>query len=386
MHSTVDSPTHRNAPAATAQGFMTRERLKGLVLLAATAAAAWLCFKFIEPFLPAVTWALALAVLGYPLHRRIASYCPPAVAAVVSVVAVALILAGPIAFVSYHLVAQTRAAEVDLDEIQEKAIERPVEILANSNDRVRPAVEWIRSRVDLEKELLAAVAWISRSTPTFVNGVAWIVMQTLIMILILFYLFRDGSTLLQGARRSLPMTVEESEGLFRRIDHTIHAVLFGSLFTAAIQGTMGGLMFWWLGLPAPLLWGVVMSLLAVIPNLGTFVIWAPAAGLLMLQGHWTKALALIAWGSCAIGLIDNLLYPVLVGGRLQMHPLLVFFAVLGGLSVLGVSGIVLGPVTVAVLLGLIDLWRARTAGGAAADDSSQSRPNGEHMKVKTSAT
>jgi predicted PurR-regulated permease PerM len=168
-------------------------------------------------------------------------------------------------------------------------------------------------------------------------------------------------------RSVLPLTHEEIDAMFARVADAVQATVHGSLLVAMIQGAMGGLMFWLLGLPAPVVWGVIMALLAVVPTLGTFVVWLPAAVFLALEGSWEKALVLVGWGALAIGLIDNLLYPFLVGHKLQLHPLAVFFAIVGGLFVFGASGLILGPVVLAVTDAVLDVWRGRTSGGRAVD-------------------
>jgi predicted PurR-regulated permease PerM len=105
---------------------------------------------------------------------------------------------------------------------------------------------------------------------------------------------------------------------------TIHATVFGTLTVAAVQGVLGGLIFWWLGLPAPILWGAVMALLAIVPVLGAFVVWLPVAIFLAASGQWGQAVILALWGTVVVGLIDNLLYPMLVGKRLRLHTVPVF--------------------------------------------------------------
>ena len=149
--------------------------------------------------------------------------------------------------------------------------------------------------------------------------------------------------------------------LFANVSDTVHATLYGTITVAIVQGALGGLMFWWLGLPAPLLWGVVMGLLAVVPVLGAFVIWIPAAIFLVLEGSGAKALLLTLWGVIVVGGIDNLLYPMLVGKRLRMHTVPAFIAIVGGLIVFGPSGLILGPVIVTVTRLLLHIWRARNA-------------------------
>ena len=117
-------------------------------------------------------------------------------------------------------------------------------------------------------------------------------------------------------------------------------------------------MFWVLGVPSSLVWGVVMIVLSTIPMLGTFLVWVPAAIFLAVTGHLVKAAVLTFWGAVVIGMADNLLRPRLVGDRTQMHELLIFFSVLGGLQVFGVIGILLGPVVVAIGLSLLEAFRA----------------------------
>ena len=148
------------------------------------------------------------------------------------------------------------------------------------------------------------------------------------------------------------------------IRDTISAVVFGTLAVAVVQGTLGGLMFWWLGLPAPILWGAIMAVLAILPLFGAALIWVPAALYLAINGEWDKALLLTAWGTIVVGLIDNLLYPLLVKNKLRIHTVPVFIAVLGGLFAFGATGVVLGPLILAVALALVDIWRRRMALGA----------------------
>jgi predicted PurR-regulated permease PerM len=219
-----------------------------------------------------------------------------------------------------------------------------------------------------------AVATVGRAAEAITGGVGpvlsgtiWLATQLFIMLMSLFFFLRDRHRALGVARSLMPLSNSETDEVFSRVDDTIHAMLYGSLVVALVQGTMGGLMFWWLGLPAPLVWGAVMSVLAVVPVLGTFVVWAPTAVVLAAQGDTGKALILVAWGGIAIALVDNLLYPFLVGKRLRFHTLLVFFAIVGGLTVFGASGLILGPLLLAFADALLEVWRRRTAFGHTAD-------------------
>jgi predicted PurR-regulated permease PerM len=156
-----------------------------------------------------------------------------------------------------------------------------------------------------------------------------------------------------------PLTDDETAHVFDRVSDTIYGVVFGTIITAVVQGTLGGLMFWLLGLPNPLFWGVMMGLLSIVPMLGAFVIWIPAAIYLALTGEWGKALILAAYGTVVIGGIDNILHPVLAGGRLQLHTVPTFIAIVGGLALFGASGLILGPMIMTITITLLQIWRAR---------------------------
>ncbi|MEO6137546.1 MAG: AI-2E family transporter [Luteimonas sp.] len=168
---------------------------------------------------------------------------------------------------------------------------------------------------------------------------------------------RDRRSILAFIASLSPLSRADTTRMFGDVDDTVHATVYGTLVVALVQGTLGGLMFWWLGLPAPLLWGVVMGLLAVVPVLGTFIVWIPAAFLLLLDGSGGKALILALWGGIVVSSIDNVLYPILVGRRLKMHTLLAFVSLVGGLVVFGSSGLILGPVTFAITRLLLEIWK-----------------------------
>ena len=142
-----------------------------------------------------------------------------------------------------------------------------------------------------------------------------------------------------------------------RCHDVIAASLRGVLFIAAIQGALGGIGFWALGISSPMFWGVVMFFLSMIPMAGAFIVWVPVAVYLAATGHYWKATLLTVWGGGVIGMADNLLRPRMVGSRTRLHELVVFFSVLGGINVFGVLGIIAGPVVIAMTTSFLDVLR-----------------------------
>jgi predicted PurR-regulated permease PerM len=363
-------PPHRpNDPAPVSHtGVLTRERVTTIALLIATAIAVYLCYRIVYPFMPALTWALALAVVARPMHHWIAGKIRyPGVAAGVSVTLVTLLLLTPLVLLTWQIVSQASQYAQTLEKLEKGASPEKVVAALDRYPQAARIAEWAQRNLQIEQGLQQALARVGQSLSATLSGSFWVVVQLLITLLVLFFLFRDEPQAVDALREYLPLSSQEKDDILARLDDTIHATIYGTLVVAAVQGALGGLMFWFLGLPAPAFWGFVMAVMAVVPYLGAFVIWAPAAVYLIVQGEWGKAALLTGWGTVVVGLIDNLLYPMLVGKRLRQHTLVAFFAIIGGLTVFGASGLVLGPVIVTTTAALIDVWWRRTARGHAAD-------------------
>ena len=346
-------------------GIATRGRGKMIALAGATVICLYVCYRLALPFLPALVWATALAIVTQPLvrwlgERGLAARLRPAAAVAI----VTLLLLVPIAVVSY-LVAQEVSQTVAQWQGDEGA--RAWQQLLSEHPRAAALWEWLGKNFDLAAEAQRLSVQIGQTATAFVSGSAYVVLQVLLMLFVLYYLYRDQAEALDGAKRFLPLSSDETDRLFGRIGDTVHATIYGTVVVATVQGALGGLMFWMLGLPAAALWGVAMGLLAVVPYLGAFVVWAPAAVFLATQGNWGKALVLTAWGTIVVGLIDNLVYPILVGNRLRQHTVLAFLAIVGGIALFGATGIILGPVIVSITQAVLEIWRRRTEHGAAAD-------------------
>jgi predicted PurR-regulated permease PerM len=226
--------------------------------------------------------------------------------------------------------------------------------------RLAPIADKIEQDLDLQGSVKTLASWLSTTAGSIVTGSVFQAVNVCIIFYLLFFFLRDRRAALHSLRYLSPLSKTEMEQMFDRISGTINATVYGTLAVSAIQGLLGGLMFWWLGLPAPLLWGFVMAILAVIPVLGAFVVWIPAVAFLALEGNWGKAVILAVWGMLVVGTIDNLLRPALVGKQLKLHTVLAFISVVGGLMLFGPAGLILGPVALTITIELLGTWRARS--------------------------
>ena len=337
----------------------SRSQVRALVLMAMTVVGFYLCYRMAVPFVPALAWALALALLLVPvqrwLERRLRSR---GLAAAVLVLLAGLVVVFPAMLIGDRMIAEassgadTIAAMVDSGAWRQDLQSYPM---------LAPVADWIDRQFDLPDTVNAITSWLTSAAASLARESVLQVIGMILTLYLLFYFLRDRRMILASLESLLPLSSADTARMFSDVDDTVHATVYGTLIVAMVQGTLGGLMFWWLGLPAPLLWGVVMGLLAVVPVLGAFIVWIPAAVFLLLDGSGLKALILTLWGSIVVGGIDNVLYPMLVGRRLKMHTLMAFVSIVGGLIVFGSSGLILGPVTFAITRRLLEIWNRQHA-------------------------
>jgi predicted PurR-regulated permease PerM len=329
-------------------------------LVFALVIALYLCWQMILPFLNVLLWALVLAVVFHPAHQRLLERVgKPGWAAAISTLLVVVTILGPVTMVTIAVINEVRDTARHLET-------NPVQLFSFDSPLFGPLLRWIDRYVDIERfqsptfvreQLEAWTGTIANRTIGVVGGAVSVVVQTVLVVFTLFYLFRDGAALRATIDDMVPLERSQTGDVLARTQEVIGATVYGVIVIALIQGLLGAFIFWALGLPSPLLWGVVMFFLSMIPMAGAFLVWAPAALFLALTAHWTKAIILVAWGLLVVGSIDNVLSPKLVGKRTRLHELIVFFSVLGGLEVFGVLGLVLGPVVVAITLALIEMVR-----------------------------
>jgi len=335
----------------------SRYNISSVVLLAGIVLALYLCYRLAIPFLSPLVWSFTLAVLFRPLCRRLGiRWGSESAAASATVVLVAILVVIPLIFIFGAMLGEAvRGAGLLSSAVETGAWHSTIE----SHPWIRPALSWIDQRLDLPDLFGTITGWLTTFSASLLRGSFAGFVNLLLTFYFLFYFLRDGDQAKSALQHLLPLTAPEFAKLKERVENTVRATVYGTVVVAALQGALGGMMFWWLDIPAPLFWGVVMGLLSVVPFLGAFVIWAPVAAYLALAGQWGSALLLTLWGTAVIGLIDNVLYPVLVGSRLMLHTVPAFIAVVGGIILFGTPGLILGPIVVTVSLVLLWIWRER---------------------------
>jgi predicted PurR-regulated permease PerM len=349
------------APSRDETELRKRRPATTIFLAAVGALLLYLTYQIVQPFLTAFAWATILAVVFGPLHDRVSRLIRnDNLCAFVTTSLTMLFVLLPLVLTGLTLAREAREGyqQISLGISSGREL---TEMISQSRV-IGPVWHWVQDHlrqwnVDISTVTRDALGRASGlavrvATGTLANLTTFFVNVVLIAFT-LFYFFRDGRVILRKMQRTAPMRAETVERIYHQIAAIIRAAINGVVGINLIKGFLAGLAFWALGLQSPVLWGVVGAILSVIPVLGISLVWGPAAIVLWLQGHTIKAILLTIWGLGVLSLIDNFLYPLLVGNQIRLHTLLVFFSTLGGLAVFGLLGFVLGPVIAALSLTLI---------------------------------
>jgi len=334
---------------------------RAFLLLVATVTVAFTLVLW--PFYGAVLWGAAIAILFAPLYRNIRERFRghANLAAVATLLIIVAIVIVPLILVGMLLV---RQAAVVYERLQAGNVDFQSYLLAISE----AAPAWVTgllgslgiTNLDLQEPLAAIMRAVSQllagqlvllgqNTVVFVIGL-------FLMIYLLFFLLRDGDALARRLNDSIPLRPAQRRALAEKFTMVIRAMITGTLAVAVVQGVLGGLIFWLLGIPAAALWGVVMGILSLLPAVGSPIVWGPVAIYLLATGEVWQGLVLLAYGALVIGLIDNVLRPILVGKDTRIPDYVVLISTLGGLALFGVNGLLLGPVIAALFLAVWDIF------------------------------
>lgn len=349
---------------------MTKNRATVAFLMALTAIALYLCYVLVAPFVKPIMLSVILAIIFYPVHLKIRDLIRNRnVAAALSTAALIVLIAFPSFLLGRALVSGLHDI---YDSLTESGVgrERLSVFLVHLFDR---AIAWASHYIPISvpnlrgailSQVEKAVASLLAVTAGLVGGLSSFGLNAFIAIFVLFFLMRDGRSILRRMTVVLPLRPDQVHRLFALVMETLHAIVYGTLAMAVIQGTLTGLAFWFLGLTSPVVWGLLATFLAALPIVGTTLVWFPAACMLLVSGHWIKGVILLIWGVAVVHPVDNILRPYLIGGRVKLSTLYVFFAVIGGLKAFGALGLFVGPLVLAITVALLTFLRKEKLAGS----------------------
>jgi len=327
----------------------------------------YLAYLIFSPFLQAVAWAAILAVIVYPVYEWLLKVLKgrATLAALILTVLIIFLIVVPAMRVSVFLsqetveLAKTMRSSVGSTQFEAWKEKPWVQRLIDSWESVSAELEFfdIDLRQSAAQGAQVASGFLASQIKAVAQNVFLFAINFIIALFTLFFMLRDGKTLSDKIRSLLPMDQVHKDHLFQNIVNALFAVVHGALITAIIQGLLAGLGYWLLDVPFAIVLAVTTAFTALFPIGGSFLVWFPTSLYLgFVQGPLWKGIALFLWGALIVGSIDNVLKPLLIGNRLRLPILILFFSILGGLKLFGIIGLILGPMIVTLLIALLDLY------------------------------
>lgn len=321
--------------------------------------------RILQPFLPALVWALVLVSVFHPLFAALSRLLHrPRLASALACVLLTVLIVLPVIFLVFILAEQSVGAYRLLEERVKSSGPGGLEALRGApfyQALLARARAWGLPEPDLSGAAMKALHAISEflvsRSGLILSRLTHFLLNFFIMLFALYYLFLSGPELLHELRQISPLRHEHEEKIIERFRAMAAAAFGGGLATALIHGVAGGLIFLFLGLPSPLLWGAVMALLSMIPLVGTALVWGPLAAYYLLTGALAKGIVLVVVFAVVIGSIDSIVKPLLLRRGTEINTLWIFLSVLGGIEVFGFLGFFLGPFLVATLFVLVEICK-----------------------------
>ena len=330
---------------------------KQITLYLLTFGAISICFFVVYPFLSGIIGAIVLAVITKRPHVWLSHKIKNrSLCSAIAVVLVILSVIIPSFFILQDLLEGTTTIVIFLrSDVPQKTLASFLE----AHPSIAAEIHVVSNTINIQNTVHTIAAILGNLLASFLSYSLGATTQLVIMLFILFFLYRDQEMAISFARSLLPLSDQETDHLLDNMGSTINATALGRLVIGIIQGILAGLAFWVLGVPNTMLWTAVTIVASILPVVGASIVWIPVAVYLGLMGHLGKAILLTAWGTFVVSSIDNFLYPVLVGSKLNQHTVSVLLAILGGVVIFGFSGVILGPLAFTIAATLLDIWRAR---------------------------
>lgn len=328
------------------------------LLIGVTVLFLWL----LQPFFGAIFWAMAATVIFYPAQQRLRqrwgerrnlNALLTLVLCVVVAVVPLTVIAGLLVDEALAFYQRVDSGAVDFSAYVERARDS-VPVASGLIERFDIDLEGIQER--LVEGLVSISRTVATQTLTIGQNALQVVVSVVLMLYLTFFFLRDGDSLVRLLIRALPLGDARERMLFGKFAEVTRATIKGNLVVAVVQGALGGTIFAVLGITGALLWGVVMAFASMLPAVGTALVWGPVAVYFLLTGEIVSGIVLIAFGAVVIGLVDNVLRPLLVGRDTKMPDYLVLLSTLGGLALFGLNGFVIGPLIAALFLAFWDIF------------------------------
>ena len=341
---------------------MIRDQITTGLVLVLLLAILYLFGRIILPFASPIIWAGVLALLFRPVYIRLLARTKGrrTLTALIITLIILVVLIGPTAFLTVALVNEAADAVAWVNSMYQsgelqKYLDLRIPLVDGLKERLSEYYDF--NQIDLNEVVRNSIEKIGRfvidQAGSIISNGTKAVFYFILMLVTIYYFLKDGDKLVAWLRKATPLPREKFDAILTQLTEVTISTITSGLFVAFLQGLIGGILFAAVGLPSPIFWGAVMAFLSLLPVIGAFLVYIPAAFVLILSGSTGKGIIVLAVGVGIISQLDNFLRPQLMAGRTSLHPLLLFLSMMGGVVAFGFTGIILGPVIVAMFMAMV---------------------------------
>jgi len=346
---------------------MTFNRFYLSALIAVILILGFLSYQIIKPFLSPIAWAIVLAIVFYPVYAFTEKRLRwKSLASLITLGIILVIILGPFSYLFYLLVSEVASLATHIESSRLEALQ---DVLRNPV--IKPVIDQVLSLLnmteeELFKKIIDNASYLGKEIlGRITKGVSEIVtlsVNFVFMVFALFFFLRDGPELLTKVRQFVPFSEEQKDRLRRQIRDIVVSTVYGGVAVAIVQGIIAGVAFYYLDISTPALWGMATSIASFVPLVGASIVWIPVTGYLFISGALWKGFVLALVGVFGISLVDNILRPLIIRGKMKMPVLVIFFSILGGIKLFGLLGIIMGPLVLALFVSVIEIFRSVEGG------------------------
>lgn len=341
---------------------MVVNRFYSVMLFAILVVLTYLSYQIIRPFIAPVAWAVVLSIVFYPLYAlslKCLRWKP--LASFITLVIIMFLIIGPFSYIVLLLIEELKSFSEHAEQGNLNTFQSIME-----HPHVRAVLQKMTAISKMTEDELnkAIIQWVSASgkdmmskVTTGIGNIAGLAIDFVFMSFAVFFLLKDGAGFLERARDYMPFSEDQKDRLVKQIKDIVISTIYGGVAVALVQGAIGGIAYFFLQVPSPIIWGVATAVASFIPLLGAFAVWGPVAAYLFISGFTVKGIILIVVGIFGISMIDNALKPVIIGSRTKMPILVIFFSVLGGIKLFGLIGLITGPLVLALFVSVFEIFR-----------------------------
>jgi len=328
----------------------------------------YIFYQILGPFILALFWGAVITLTLYPVHKRLTKLLRnrKSISALIMTVVATFLVILPLVFISATVavdmfdIYQGLTDNLEVSELKSK-LEKlkglvPVTVLEELEKRLQ--IGELNIHQMAVKGLGSVSGYVINEVQSAATNLTGLLINFGMMIFALFFFFRDGDGMLERIKYLIPMKDEQKDEIFKKFYDTLNAVILGVMVTAAIQGILQGLFFWILGISYSVLGGVLTFVFALIPIAGAVIVWLPVGLYLVFTGSIYTGIAVLIFGGLVVSSVDNFLKPMIIGGKVKLSTLFLVLTIFGSLSVFGFTGIIIGPILLAIFMSFIDIYKS----------------------------